>query len=81
MQPEIEQVCAEFAMWAAAQTDEGIKSRCQIILSNLRKQSADPQNEALLMPLSTRRSFTRGTPRGLFGRNGLIAAHSQSVSS
>jgi hypothetical protein len=28
------------------------------------------------MPLSTRRSFTRGTPRGLFGRNGLMAAHS-----
>jgi hypothetical protein len=25
------------------------------------------------MPLSTRRSFTRGTPRGLFGRNGLMA--------
>ena len=22
------------------------------------------------MPLSTRRSFTRGTPRGLFGKNG-----------
>ena len=27
--------------------DEGIKSRCQIILSNLRKLSADPGNEAL----------------------------------
>jgi hypothetical protein len=26
------------------------------------------------MPLSTRRSFTRGTPRGLFGRNGLMVA-------
>jgi hypothetical protein len=25
------------------------------------------------MPLSIRRSFTRGTPRGLFGRNGLMA--------
>ena len=25
--------------------------------------------------------FTRGTPRGLFGRNGLMAAHSKSVSS
>jgi len=47
MQNEIEQVCAEFAVWAAAQTNEGIKSRCQIILSNLRKLSADPQNEAL----------------------------------
>jgi hypothetical protein len=28
------------------------------------------------MPLSTRRSFTRGTPRALFGSIGLIAAHS-----
>jgi hypothetical protein len=27
------------------------------------------------MPLSTRRSFTRGTPRGLFGSIGLMAAH------
>jgi hypothetical protein len=29
------------------------------------------------MPLSTRRSFTRLTPRDLFGRNGLMAAHSK----
>jgi hypothetical protein len=29
----------------------------------------------------TRRSFTPGTPRGLFGRNGLMADHSRSVSS
>jgi hypothetical protein len=47
MQTEIEQVRAEFAAWAAAQTDEGIKSRCQIILNNLRKLSADSENEAL----------------------------------
>ena len=47
MQSEIEHVRAEFAAWAAAQTDEGIKSRCQIILSNLRKLSADPENEVL----------------------------------
>jgi hypothetical protein len=33
------------------------------------------------MPLRTRRSSTLGTPRGLFGRNGLIAFHSKSVSS
>jgi len=32
-------------------------------------------------PLRTRRSFTRATPRGLFGRIGLMAAHSWSVSS
>jgi len=33
------------------------------------------------MPLSTRRSFTHGTPRGLFGSIGLMVAHSLSVSS
>src|SRR3984957_8495118 len=33
------------------------------------------------MPLRTRRSLTLGTPRGLFGRNGLMAVHSKSVSS
>jgi hypothetical protein len=33
------------------------------------------------MPLRTRPSFTRGIPRSLFGRNGLIADHSRSVSS
>src|SRR5262245_50848724 len=33
------------------------------------------------MPLRTRRSFTRGTPRGLLGSIGLMAAHSWSVSS
>jgi hypothetical protein len=47
MQSEIEQVRAEFAAWAAAQTDEGIKLRCQIILDTLRRLSADPENEAL----------------------------------
>ena len=35
-----------------------------------------PDRKTQNMPLSTRRSFTRGTPRGLFGRNGLMAAHS-----
>src|SRR3954452_12088464 len=33
------------------------------------------------MPLRTRRSFTRGTPRGLLGSIGLMAAHSSSVGS
>src|SRR5262249_51040910 len=33
------------------------------------------------MPLRTRRSSMRGTPRGLFGNIGLMAAHSKSVSS
>ena len=29
------------------------------------------------MPLSTRRSFTRRTPRDLLGSNGLMVAHSE----
>jgi hypothetical protein len=33
------------------------------------------------MPLRTRRSLTRGTPRGLFGSMGLMAIHSSSASS
>jgi hypothetical protein len=36
---------------------------------------------AIKMPLRTSRSLTLGTPRGLFGRNGLMAVHSKSVSS
>src|SRR5262249_32339368 len=33
------------------------------------------------MPFSTRRSSTRGTPRGLLGRSGAITRHSKSVRS
>ena len=33
------------------------------------------------VPLSARRSSTRGAPRGLFGNNGWITAHSRSVKS
>jgi hypothetical protein len=40
-------VRAEFAAWTAAQNDKGIKSRYQIILSKLRKLSADPGNQGL----------------------------------
>jgi hypothetical protein len=35
-----------------------------------------PERRTQKMPLSTRRSFTRRTPRGLFGSIGLMAAHS-----
>ena len=45
-------------------------------LLNATKQQGKIQN----MPLRIRRSFTRGTPRGLFGNIGLMANHSQSVS-
>jgi hypothetical protein len=37
--------------------------------------------KALAALLLRRRSFTLGTPRGLFGSIGLMAAHSSSVSS
>jgi len=33
------------------------------------------------IPFNTRRSSTRGTPRGLFGNNGWITDHSKSVRS
>jgi hypothetical protein len=35
-----------------------------------------PDRKTQKMPLRTRRSFTRGTPRGLFGSIGLMATHS-----
>jgi hypothetical protein len=41
-----------------------------------RSRHGAPERSTQKMPLSTRRSFTRGTPRGLFGRNGLMVAHS-----
>jgi hypothetical protein len=40
-----------------------------------------PERKTQEMPFRTRRSLTRGMPRGLFGRNDLMAAHSKSVSS
>jgi 3-oxoacyl-[acyl-carrier-protein] synthase III len=40
-----------------------------------------PERRTQKMPLSTRRSFTRRTPRDLFGSNGLMVAHSESLSS
>jgi hypothetical protein len=40
-----------------------------------------PDRKTQKMPLRTRRSFARRTPRGLFGNINLMAAHSWSVSS
>jgi hypothetical protein len=40
-----------------------------------------PDRKTQKMPLRTRRSFTRGTPRGLLGSIGLMAVHSSSESS
>ena len=40
-----------------------------------------PEGKTRKMPFRTRRSSTRGTLRGLFGRNDRMAAHSKSVSS
>src|SRR5262249_43966867 len=49
--------------------------------SSGRSRHGAPDRKTQKMPLRTRRSFTRGTPRGLFGNIGLMAAHSPSVSS
>ncbi len=40
------------------------------------ERNGDPDRNTQKMPLRTRRSFTRGTPRGLFGSIGLMEAHS-----
>jgi hypothetical protein len=40
-----------------------------------------PDRKTQNVPLRTRRSFTRGPPRGLFGSIGLMTLHSQSLSS
>jgi hypothetical protein len=40
-----------------------------------------PERSTQKMPFSTRRSSTRGTPRGLFGNSGSITRHSKSVRS
>src|SRR5215475_9934846 len=46
-----------------------------------RSRQGAPDRKTQKIPLRTRRSFTRGTPRGLFGSIGLLAVHSQSASS
>src|SRR5579875_3392476 len=40
-----------------------------------------PVRKTQKIPFRTRRSSTRGTPRGLFGSNGAITPHPKSVSS
>jgi hypothetical protein len=46
-----------------------------------RSRQGAPERKTQKMPSRTRRSLTRGTPRGLFGSMGLIADHSFSVNS
>ena len=41
-----------------------------------RSRQGAPDRKTQKMPLRTRRSFTRGTPRGLFGSIGFMAVHS-----
>jgi hypothetical protein len=57
-----------------------VAGRVRPKLSGRSRQGA-PDRNIQKMPLTTRRSLTLGTPRGLFGRNGLMAVHSKSVSS
>ena len=49
--------------------------------SGRRSRHGAPERRSQKMPLSTRRSFTRRTPRGLFGSIGLMAVHSKALSS
>jgi len=51
------------------------------IVNFVRRPVQAPDRKTQKMPLRTLRSFTRGTPRGLFGSIGLMAVHSWSVSS
>src|SRR5215468_1692378 len=46
-----------------------------------RSRQGAPDRSTQKMPFSTRRSSTRGTPRGLLGRSGAITRHSKSVRS
>jgi hypothetical protein len=46
-----------------------------------RSSQGAPDRRTQKMPFRTRLSFTRGTPRGLFGSKGLMAVHSWSASS
>ena len=65
--------------------DSGIVGSSKCVYDAAPDTSPPPTDEAerktQKMPLRIRRSFTRGTPRGLFGNIGLMAAHSQSASS
>src|ERR1700756_1690035 len=46
-----------------------------------RSRQGAPDRKTQKMPLRTRRSLTRGMPRGLFGSTGFMRPHSQSLSS
>src|SRR3954468_14741632 len=46
-----------------------------------RSRHGAPDRRTQKIPFRTRRSFTRGTPRGLLGGIGLMAVYSSSVSS
>ena len=59
---------------------------CRLISAQPQSQRGEPRRgvpdrSAQNMPFSTRRSSTRGTPRGLLGKSGSITCHSKSVRS
>jgi hypothetical protein len=60
--------------------DTGFPKRSSSNKKNRSRHGA-PDRSIQKMPFSTRRSSTRGTPRGLLGSIGLMAVHSWSVSS
>src|SRR6202022_2994597 len=62
-------------------TNEAILAGCAGTIGSGRSRQGAPERKTQKMPFRTRRSSTRGMPRGLFGGIGLIAAHSASLSS
>src|ERR687893_769234 len=59
-----------------APTDETIVAGGEGAKAPGRSRQGAPERRTQKMPLSTRRSLTRGTPRGLLGSIGLMAVHS-----
>ena len=78
-------LCAEFPSlsWLAATPAEALAGIRSVVADCVRDMSAhgEPVRNRQRMPFSTRRSSTRGTPRGLFGSSGAMIDHSLSVSS
>jgi hypothetical protein len=60
--------------------DEAVVASCVGPNAAGRSRQGAPDRKTQKMPLRTRRSFTRGTPRDLFGSIGFMAAHSKSAS-
>src|SRR6516165_3396566 len=61
---------------ALTASNEGVRHLREVHGTAGRSRQGAPDRKTQKMPLRTLRSFTRGTPRGLFGSIGLMAVHS-----